>query len=346
VNTQPDLRNFTLQQLQNLAAELGENTTRTENLFAQIHSPNINSFDDLNNISAAFISKIRTRASLTSLTMQQKTASTDGTLKYLFRLNDNLNIETVLIPSGRRHTLCVSTQAGCAMGCKFCRTASMGLRRNLLTYEIIGQILPIMQELKKNSSIINNIVLMGMGEPLNNTQNVISAIKIMQHSKGLNFSPRKITISTCGIIPEMKNFAAAADINIALSLHAADNDTRNLIMPINRKYPLDQLLQSCREIASDDRPILIEYILLRDVNDSPQQAQTLAGILADIPCKINLIPYNPTPELPFQPSTSDSTKTFLKIIHESGHFVRLRHSRGNDIAAACGQLATQSKNNE
>lgn len=380
-----NIRNYTLPEMEELALSMGEPVSRAKQLFAQVFSPGIDSFSQLHNISQDFIQKISQITFIESLTLHKREVSSDGTVKYAFRFSDGNIIESVLIPNSGRNTLCISTQAGCAMGCKFCLTSTMGFQRNLETAEIIGQVLYVLSELKiasrtnppkaggmrasrlqragddgagvpshrngaglpsarnsfaKSTGIINNIVFMGMGEPLDNSENCIKALSILQSEKGFNYSPRKITVSTCGITPEIIKFSEASNVNLAISLHSVDEKVRTELMPINRKYPLAELLDCCRAIsAAKDQPILIEYILFQGINDSEEDAQKLAKALRGINCKINLLAYNENPSLPFRQSTPEVATKFKDVLHNTGCFVLTRRSRGSDISAACGQLA-------
>jgi 23S rRNA (adenine2503-C2)-methyltransferase len=336
-----NIRNLTLVEMEELAGSMDMPASRGRQLFGQVFSPGMGSFSQLHNISQEFIRKISAEYFIEPLRLHKREKSADGTVKYAFIFADDSIIESVLIPANGRHTLCISTQAGCAMGCRFCLTSTMGFRRNLETAEIIGQVLYVMTELKAgNSGIINNIVFMGMGEPLDNSGNCIKALSIMQAEKGLNFPDRKITISTCGITPEIIKFAEISNVNLALSLHSVDEKVRTELMPINRKYPLKDLLDLCRKISAEkESPILIEYILFRDINDSEEDAHRLAEALHDINCKINLLTYNENPNLRFRRSSEEASLKFKDILHHAGYRVMMRRSRGSDISAACGQLA-------
>jgi 23S rRNA (adenine2503-C2)-methyltransferase len=336
-----NIRNLTLVEMEDLAESMGMPAARGRQLFAQLFSSGVDSFSQLHNISQEFIRKISKEYFAEPLMLHKREESADGTVKYAFILADKSVIESVLIPINGRNTICISVQVGCAMGCRFCLTSTMGFQRNLETAEIIGQVLYVMTELKSGSSgIINNIVFMGMGEPLDNTENCIKAISIMQAEKGLNFSDRKITVSTCGITPEIIKFAKTSNVNLALSLHSADEKVRTGLMPITRKYPLKDLLGCCRKISSEkESPILIEYILFRDINDSEKSAYQLAEVLRGINCKINLLTYNENPELEFRQSPEATALKFKDILHNAGYRVMMRRSRGSDISAACGQLA-------
>ena len=335
--------NYSLNELESLAREAGGSTVGARRLFSLIYRHNLASLPDAGNISRAFLQRLQAEGiSIDSLRKAARRTSADGTVKYVLELDDALRIESVLIPGRRdRRTLCISTQAGCAMGCRFCSTASMGLLRNLTVAEIVGQILAVNRELAQdNLSRVDNIVLMGMGEPLHNFDNTIRALEIMQEEAGLGLSPRKITMSTCGLLPELCRFAEQSPVQIAVSLHAADDTLRSRLMPVNRRAPLAQLLDCCRDISRNmQRQIMFEYALLRGVNDSADQARELALQLKGMDCKINLLTFNPCPGLPFEPSDPETMQRFRDILIAAGHLTLVRRSRGDDIAAACGQLA-------
>ncbi|MCK5529456.1 MAG: 23S rRNA (adenine(2503)-C(2))-methyltransferase RlmN [Kiritimatiellae bacterium] len=340
-----NLRDLTLPELEELAVKLDEPISRAQQLFSRLYRPLPNSFCQMHNISKKFLAKLNEVSFIGEMKLQQKETSSDGTTKYAFILTDGNIIESVLIPSNGRNTLCISSQSGCAMGCKFCLTSTMGFKRNLQPSEIVGQVLFIANELKSNkNNYINNIVFMGMGEPLANYDNTLKAINILQDEKGLGFSDRKITVSTCGLTPQIMELAKISGVNIAISLHAVDEETRTEIMPINKKYPLQDLLSCCSELsANQQRQILIEYILFKGINDSEADATKLAEALEGFNCKINLIPYNEHPALPYQQSTPEVASKFMDILCKAGHLTIIRHSRGSDISAACGQLASKEK---
>lgn len=339
----PDLKNLrdlTLSELKQLTIKLDEPISRAQQLFSRLYRSTPNSFCQMHNISKKFLGKLNKSYFIGETKLDQRECSNDGTIKYAFKLIDNNIIESVLIPSNGRNTLCISSQVGCAMGCKFCLTSTMGFTRNLLPSEIVGQVLFVKNELKKKKGYINNIVFMGMGEPLNNYENTIKALSILQDEKGLGFSDRKITISTCGITPKIIELAKTSNVNLAISLHTVNEKTRTELMPINKKYRLQELLHCCRELsANKNRQILIEYILFKGINDSASDAACLANELSGCNCKINLIPYNENPDLPYKQSSQKTTKKFMDILCKAGLLTIIRHSRGSDISAACGQLA-------
>ena len=268
----------------------------------------------------------------------------DGSIKYAFALDDGQIIESVLIPDQGRHTLCVSSQVGCAMGCRFCLTGTMGFKRNLTAAEMVNQIHFVMEELTlQGKGRLNNLVFMGMGEPLANFDNLLTALDILLDPRGLNFSDRKVTVSTCGLIPKMAEFGRRSTVNLAISLHAADDQTRTQLMPINASYPLADLLSACRQYpVPKRRRIMMEYVMIKDCNDSKAAAKKLVKILHGIPCKINLLPFNECPALPFQCPSRATIEAFQNILLQADLTVMIRESRGADISAACGQLALQS----
>jgi 23S rRNA (adenine2503-C2)-methyltransferase len=262
----------------------------------------------------------------------------DGTRKLLFRLLDGERIESVLIDEERRLTLCVSSQVGCALGCRFCLTGEQGYRRNLSAGEIVDQICAARRELGPEERI-TNLVFMGMGEPLANLQQVAKALEIITSDHGLNFSTRKVTLSTVGLVPEMLELSRLFPIKLAVSLHAADNETRSRIMPINRRYPLEELLEACRQLELPRRQrITFEYLLLAGVNDSAADAHKLAKLLKGLRAKINLIPFNEYPGSPFKRPAPNRIEDFQKILQEEHYTATVRQSRGAGIMAACGQL--------
>nr|MBF0221957.1 23S rRNA (adenine(2503)-C(2))-methyltransferase RlmN [Desulfobulbaceae bacterium] len=336
-----DLKDLSLNKLIEVVSSLDESPFRAKQIFSWLYRPGIRKFEQMTDISKQFRAKLDNTAYFSQLALHKKEISTDGTIKYAFMLSDDHIVESVLIPEGDRNTLCVSSQVGCAMGCKFCLTGTMGLKRNLTPAEIVNQVYYVAEELlAANSGKVTNIVFMGMGEPLANFNHLMTALSILSDNLGLNFSDRKMTVSTCGIVPKIIELGQKCSVNMAISLHAADDRTRNSIMPVNLTYSLDSLITACREFPlSKRKPIMFEYILLKDVNDSAQHAKELIKLLHGIPCKINLLPYNSCPALPFQKPLPKTIETFHQILRKAGHTVIIRDSRGADISAACGQLA-------
>jgi len=263
----------------------------------------------------------------------------DGTRKFLFQLEDGNRIESVLIPDRSRLTLCVSTQVGCALGCRFCLTGKTGWKRDLMASEILNQIFAVREKLGDKTSI-TNIVLMGMGEPLVNYKNTLKAIELMTHPDAFKFSSRRVTLSTAGLIPELEQLSMEKiSFRLAISLNASDEETRSHLMPINRRYPLKKLLEACRRFPLRPRTrITFEYVMVEGINDSSQDAKRLLKILKGIPSKINLIPLNEAPGIPFKKPSEEKVKQFQEILMKGGLTAIVRTSKGAEISAACGQL--------
>ena len=265
--------------------------------------------------------------------------SEDGTVKFLFELADGPFIESVLIPERDHVTLCISSQAGCAMGCRFCLTGRQGLKRNLSPSEIIEQVIQVKRTLDQPEQL-RNIVFMGMGEPLANYDAVVRALKNLISQDGMNFSHRKITVSTCGLAPQIKRLGLDISVNLAVSLNAADNETRDLLMPVNRKYPLESLMAACREFPLPNRRMItFEYILIKGKNDRDKDVENLSRLLSGLRAKINLIALNPHPGLNMEPPSMERIVRFREMLAEKKFTVILRKSKGSDISAACGQLS-------
>ncbi|KAG9450006.1 hypothetical protein H6P81_009971 [Aristolochia fimbriata] len=299
------------------------------------------SSEDLSALNKDFRKLLSEVAELNALSVKDVLTSSDGTRKILFALEDGLMIETVVIPCDRgRTTVCVSSQVGCAMNCQFCYTGRMGLKKNLTTAEIVEQAVYARRLFSSEVGSITNVVFMGMGEPLQNIDNVIKAAAIMVDERGLHFSPRKVTISTSGLVPQLKRFLRESSCALAVSLNATTDEVRNWIMPINRKYNLVVLLETLREELQFKHKykVLFEYVMLEGVNDSIEDAKRLIELVKGIPCKINLISFNPHPGSPFRPTSEEKMIEFHNVLAEAGLVVFLRFSRGDDQMAACGQL--------
>ncbi|MBP9041023.1 MAG: 23S rRNA (adenine(2503)-C(2))-methyltransferase RlmN [Anaerolineaceae bacterium] len=270
--------------------------------------------------------------------------SSDGeTVKTLFRLPDGLSIEAVLMHYDERDTLCISSQAGCAMGCVFCATGQMGFKRNLSSGEIIEQVIYYARELAREKKVVTNIVIMGMGEPFHNYEAVMSAIDRLNDPRGLNLGARRFTISTVGVVPMIRQFATEKrQVNLAISLHAANDALRSKLLPINRRYPLQDLMQACRDYVSmTNRRLSFEWALIQGVNDSPTDARELASLVKGLLCHVNIIPLNPTTEYDGKPTTRENAEAFKNILESSGVPCTIRLRRGIDIRAGCGQLASK-----
>uniref|UniRef100_A0A2C9USV3 Radical SAM core domain-containing protein n=1 Tax=Manihot esculenta TaxID=3983 RepID=A0A2C9USV3_MANES len=297
--------------------------------------------DELEGLNKDFKKILSEHAELKAISLEDVRTASDGTRKILFRLDDQLVIETVIIPCDRgRTTVCVSSQVGCAMNCQFCYTGRMGLKRHLTTAEIVDQVVFAQRLVTSEVGPITNVVFMGMGEPLQNIENVIKAADIMVHDQGLHFSPRKVTISTSGLVPQLKRFLQKCNCALAVSLNATTDEVRNWIMPINRKYNLSLLLDTLREELKfkNNYKVLFEYVMLAGVNDSFEDAKRLIDLVQGIPCKINLTQFNPHSGSQFRPTNTEKMIEFRNILAEAKCTVFLRHSRGDDQMAACGQL--------
>ncbi|MEK6546296.1 MAG: 23S rRNA (adenine(2503)-C(2))-methyltransferase RlmN [Nitrospinota bacterium] len=342
-----DLKDLSLREMENLISQLGERSYRALQIFEWVFQKNAGDIKEMTNLPLKLRNSLGELACITRLPITDKRVSKDGTRKYLFVLEDDNTIESVLIPDKEKLTLCISTQVGCKLNCSFCLTGKGGFVRNLKTSEIIEQVLSIRREIQEN---ITNIVFMGMGEPLDNYENVIKTIKIMISPHGLKIPVRRITLSTAGIIPEIIRLAGEnLKINLAVSLNAADNETRDGIMPVNKKYPIDKLLETLKEYPlPQGRRITFEYVMINSINDTIKDAKRLLKILKGIRCKINLIPLNP----PFtkggkeggiegsnlEPSHPESIEEFQSLLISKHYTVIIRKSKGADIWAACGQL--------
>jgi 23S rRNA (adenine2503-C2)-methyltransferase len=349
--TKIDLRNLTYEQMENFFSGLGLTSGRARQVFSWLSRPELRSFAQMINIKKEVRDLLNTHARISFLQADAIEQSSDGTVKFGFRLDDGLMIESVLIPSENRYTLCVSSQVGCAMGCVFCLTAKMGFVRNLTAGEIVGQVMAVLSYMANQGiercttrEYINNLVFMGMGEPLANYDNLIAALTILMDARGLEFTERRVTVSTCGLTPKIAVLGRDVRVNLAISLHAADNQTRDLLMPVNKTYPLEGLLQACREFPlGRKKVILIEYILMKGVNDRIQDAEKLGRLLQGIPCRINLLSLNESSELAYACSDREAIDRFRQVLHDHGLLSLLRDSRGADISAACGQLASSAQ---
>ena len=339
-----DLKGCRQAEIADFVRALGEPEFRARQIFSWLYRPFVTDFVQMSDLSRAFRERLPEVARISRLELAAQEQSQDGTVKYAFRLDDGQVIESVLIPDQGRHTLCVSSQVGCAMGCRFCLTGGLGFIRNLRPAEIVNQIHFVQEELHAaGQGRLNNLVFMGMGEPLANLDNLLASLDILLDPLGLNFSDRKITVSTCGLTPRLAEFGRASSVNLAISLHAADDETRNLLMPVNASYPLAGLLAACRQYPLPKRRrIMMEYLLIAGVNDSLAAARKLVRILDGIPCKINLLPFNESPALPYRRPPSSTVLAFQQLLARAGFTVVIRDSRGSDISAACGQLAGQN----
>ena len=342
--------------------ELGLKGFRAGQVLEWIYKKHASSFQEMTNLSKDDRDLLEARFSIATLTHLRAELSTDGTRKFLFGLEDGHTIESVLIPDEDRMTLCISSQVGCGQGCRFCLTGVGGFFRNLKAYEIADQVLEVEKELRATKSgrregkeqgqgpgeeerNITNIVLMGMGEPLANFDEVIKALGIITSEKGLGFSPRRVTLSTAGLVPELEKLGnAGTRVNLAVSLNAPVDELRSAIMPVNKRWPLKELLAACKKFPMEPRRrITFEYVLLKGVNDREEDALALAKLLRGIKCKVNLIPYNPSPGSAYERPEDAVVRRFQKILFDHDYTAPVRESRGRDISAACGQLREQAQ---
>lgn len=327
-------------------AELGEKSFRSTQVLKWIHHFGVDQFDEMTNLSKSLRERLKEVAEIKSPEVVEQQQSSDGTRKWLVRLDKDNCVETVFIPEAGRGTLCISSQIGCALNCSFCATGKQGFNRNLTVSEIISQIWVANRELgrdPKDTRIISNVVLMGMGEPLLNFENVVKAIDLMTDDFAYNISKRRITLSTAGVVPALDRLKERSDVCLAVSLHAPNDALRDELVPLNKKYPIAELLASCRRYV-EGKPkgrdlVTFEYILLDGINDSAGHARELARLLRDVPSKINLIPFNPFSESQYKRSSQQAIDHFRDILTKSGYVTITRKPRGDDIDAACGQLA-------
>ena len=339
----PNLLDFTLEEMEEFISSLGKEKFRARQIMKCLYQSGNSSVDEMTTISREFRSRLAEISRIARPEVVKILESTDGTKKALLRLEDGLFIESVLIPGKSNWTICVSTQAGCAMGCKFCLTARQGFKRNLQPSEITGQILALQTE-QSDGPLIKNIVMMGMGEPLANYDNTLKAIKNITCDFGLGFSNRKITVSTCGLAPQIVQLGKDICINLAVSLNAPDNEIRNNLMPINKKYPLEFMLDACKKYPMPGRRLLtFEYILIDGINSSAHDAEKLAKLLNDQRCKLNLIVLNEFPGSPYKSPPKKDVEAFQSILIKKHFTTILRASKGSDILAACGQLSGSMK---
>lgn len=337
-----DLKSLTTPEAEIWAREMGMEPYRGRQIRHWLFKNLTLSFDDMTNLSRSLRETLKKKARITHLEKVRTQTSKDTTTKFLFRLADGLFIESVLIPERDHFTICISSQAGCAMGCRFCHTAKQGLKRNLSAAEIIDQVIHVKCFMKEPEQM-TNIVLMGMGEPLANYDNVIRAIHNIVDNNGMNFSHRKVTLSTCGLVPQIRALGGDTPINLAVSLNAASDETRDYLMPINRKYPLHDLLSACKDFPLPHRKMVtFEYILIKDINDHDKDALLLTKLLAGIHAKINLIPLNQGTGIDFSTPSMDRILQFQEILLKKNYTAIIRKSKGQDIKAACGQLSGQA----
>ena len=328
---------------------LGLQKFRSGQVWHWLYHKGATSFEEMTTLSKKVRAQLGQTFSIKRPMVSEKQTSADGTIKWLLQFEDGAKAETVFIPEEDRGTLCISSQVGCTLNCSFCHTGTQKLVRNLSSSELVGQILIAFDELSAWPSAqigrpLTNIVLMGMGEPLYNLDNVIKALKIIMDNEGISISKRRITLSTSGIVPEFNRCGLETDVNLAISLHAVTDDVRDILVPINKRYPIKELLNACREYpgVSNSRRITFEYVMLKGINDSTSDARALIKLMEGIPAKINLIPFNPWPGSPYECSEKKQIEEFAKIVLKAGYPSPVRTPRGDDILAACGQLKSAS----
>jgi len=316
---------------------------RVYQIFTWVYHKGIRNFDLMTNLSKSLRQRLSETFYFSLPGLREKFSSQDGSVKYLFELEDGSTIESVWMPSGDRKTLCISTQVGCRLACSFCQTGTLGLKRNLTAGEIIGQIIKVNEEFAQKDRI-TNVVIMGMGEPLDNYQPLVDALRLMVAPEAMKISTRKITLSTSGLVDKIKDFQEEnIHVNLAISLNATLDEVRDQIMPINKKYPLDVLLDTLRAYPlKPNRKLTFEYVLLAGINDTDEDAIRLARLLKGIPSKINLIPFNPIEASDYHPPSESRLLSFQNYLISQNYSVFIRKNRGTDILGACGQLAAQS----
>lgn len=339
-----DFYNFSREELAAFLAErFSAPAYRAEQLFRWVYREKVTDFERMSNISAALRAEFAKVFFFPKAPIVSRQISSDGTRKYLFGIEKGGAVESVMIKQPKRMTLCVSSQIGCGMGCAFCRTATMGFHRNLSSSEILRQVLGVIEDAIQFDDGFQNIVFMGMGEPLHNFENVVRALRILVDVQGLGISPRKITVSSVGLVPAIEKFGASGvDVNLAISLNATTNDIRTKIMPITKAYPLERLLECLRALPHRGRKKLtIEYVMLKGINDSDADMKRLPKLLVGIPSKVNLIPYNNNADLGFDTPDLDIVHHWQDFLTRRGLNTTIRWSKGRDIDAACGQLAVK-----
>lgn len=330
--------------LEDYFASIGEKPFRAAQVLSWLHHYSVDDFEAMTNLGKELRARLKDLAVVEMPAIAHEQTAQDGTRKWLLRLNDGNCIETVFIPEEDRGTLCVSSQVGCTLNCTFCSTARQGFNRNLTAAEIIGQLRIANRALgrdPKGERIVTNVVLMGMGEPLLNFDNVVTAMHLMLDDLAYGLSKRRVTLSTAGVIPLLDRLHAACPVSLAVSLHAPNDALRDQLVPLNKKYPIAELLAACKRYVSDEprRRVTFEYVMLAGVNDSPEHARQLVKLLRDFPGKVNLIPFNPFPETHYVRSDHATIDRFRDVLMQAGLMTMTRKTRGDDIDAACGQLA-------
>ena len=332
-----NIKDYNMEELKNEIKDLGEKPFRAEQIFKWLYEEKVEKFDEMTNLSLELREKLNNNYTMCNFNIIKKQESKDGTIKYLFDVLDGNAIETVLMRYHHGNSICVSSQIGCKMGCKFCASTGIDFIRNLTTGEIVEQIIRVEQDTKER---ISNVVFMGIGEPFDNYDNVVNAIKLINHPKGLNIGARHISISTCGLVPKIQQLAQEnIQCTLSISLHATTNEKRSSMMPVNKVYSIEELLQTCREyIAKTNRRVSFEYALAKDNNDNLEDAKGLVKLLKGMLCHVNLIPINKIENGVFDKSSNENIIRFRDYLNDHGIVATIRRELGSDIDAACGQL--------
>lgn len=340
-----NLLDLSRSEIQQLFVDMGEKKFRADQVMKWIYHYCVDDFDQMTNINKVLREKLKSRCVISAPEVVMQQESSDGTIKFIMAVSGGQEVETVWIPEKDRRTLCVSSQVGCALNCSFCSTAQQGFNRNLSVSEIIGQVWRVAKIIGSyggsNVKPVTNVVMMGMGEPLLNLNNVVPAMQLMLEDYGFGLSKRRVTLSTSGVVPALDILREKIDVALAISLHAPNNALRDQLVPVNKKYPMEEFLAASRRYVAASKAndkVTIEYVMLDGINDSMEQAHELAHALKDTPSKINLIPFNPYPGSPYKRSSNSRIDRFNKVLHEYGFTVIVRKTRGDDIDAACGQL--------
>jgi 23S rRNA (adenine2503-C2)-methyltransferase len=349
VSSRVNLLGMTQPQLEQFFLDLGEKKFRAQQVMKWMHHAGVTDIGAMSNLGKALREKLQRLAEVRPPEIVSQHDSADGTRKWAIRVSGGGLVEAVLIPEAGRATLCVSSQVGCSLDCSFCSTGKQGFERDLTAAEIIGQVWLAIKSYDAfqagNRRVVTNVVMMGMGEPLLNFDNVVAAMDLMMSDLGYGISKRRVTLSTSGVVPALDRLARVSEASLAISLHAPDDALRNQLVPINRKYPIAELLRSARAYidaqADSKRVVTVEYTLIAGVNDHVDQARDLAVLLRDFPCKINLIPFNSFPQSDYQRPSGNAVSRFWQVLVDAGFIVTVRTTRGDDIAAACGQLVGQ-----
>ena len=347
--TRVNLLGLSLRQMEQYFLDMGEKKFRAQQVLKWIHHAGVTDIGEMTNLGKALREKLQAVAEVRPPEIVSQHDSSDGTRKWVIRVDGGGLVESVLIPEAGRATLCVSSQVGCSLDCSFCSTGKQGFQRDLTAAEIIGQVWLAIKSYDAfqagNGRIVTNVVMMGMGEPLLNFDNVVAAMDLMLDDLAYGLSKRRVTLSTSGVVPALDRLAKVSEVSLAISLHAPNDELRNQLVPINRKYPIAMLLESAQNYIAAQRDtkrvVTVEYTLIAGVNDQPEQARDLAVLLKDFPCKINLIPFNAFPQSGYQRPSGNAVSRFWQVLVDAGFVVTVRTTRGDDIDAACGQLVGQ-----